>query len=700
MADDPQATGNDALLKEIREFRDYSWARWQKNRDQGDLDMKALSVEGPWPKEELEARKSKDNPRPHGHTDIISPFNNRVVNQARMNPRGVEVIPRGDGADEKTAEDRENRLRGIDYESHGSQARLTGLQNAVDRGVGYWRVDTEYESPRSRNLKIVIKRIPNVNAILDDPDCQEADRSDRKRFIICQWIHIDEAKRRWKGLKDPESFSQDIINSAGAWIRPKQMLFAEFWKVHETFETLYYFGGNPEGVFESELPEGAAIQDGAIVIDGQSVEIEGQREGVQRRVVRYFTNGLQIFEQKEWPGTTIPFPTCVGREKYEGDDLVIESMTRKLRQPQLSFDVVRAAEEESIAMTPKSKWQISDKAIEGYEDMWKMVHRNPMAYVKWHERDEEGRENTKPERIDFSPATDALEIAANSYIRDAQNAADMTGVDQKERQTQSGVAQDKIDQAADIASFHFIDSWLMAIEFEGRICNELLDKIEDSQRSVGFRSKDGKYSVKKIRPMEMPDGSIQHPYGPAEAHSVTIATGPNYQSQQDKADKYLTDLIKESDFVTNPLAPLIIEAMRLGPTGDTMQKVAIAVQQNPAVRAIYQGDKGPPPIPPELLAEKQQLEAALADAMTQLDEVKAKKAEIESKERMNTENNETKIAVAEIGAKQKMLAEDLSAFMLKMDRVFDLLMQEREHEHAVNMPAVNAAAQPEPEAGV
>ena len=693
-------TGDDALLAEIRQFRDYSWQRSQKNRKEGDLDMKALSVVGPWPEAELAARKDTNNPRPHGHTDIISPYNNRVVNQARMNPRGVEVIPKGEGADKKTAERRESRLRGIDYESKAASADLTALQNAVDRGYGYERVDVEYESPRSRNLKIVVKRIPNPNSILDDPDCQEADRSDRKKLIATQWILDTEAKRRWKNLKDPKDFPQAFQDSGAAWLRPGSMLFAEFWKVHETEERVLFFGGAVEGVFESELEkqglklvkgEGEGAPDMVLNASGEPVPVEEERPGVSRKVMQYFTNGFQIFERKAWPGSWIPFPCCVGREKYEGDELVIESLTRKLREPQLNFDVAVAGEMEQFSTATKSKIMVSDKAIEGYEESWKMAHRNPQAFLKYHERDEQGNPVTQPKEIAFQAQIDGFEIARNSFIRDTQNAAGMVGVDQKQRQNESGVAQDKIDEASDISSFHFIDSYLAMVEFRGRIENELLTIIEDSSRTVGFRTKDGKYKAEPMTPTKAENGAVMHPYGEAGAHGVTIKTGPNYQSQMEKSREFLKDTASKPEFLQNPMSPMIIEAMDVGPLSDKMKQVAIAVQP-PNVAAIYAEEDGQEPMPAAAVQQMEEMKKSVealsalaeereAQVVELQDKLTAKENELRSREQIAADNNETKVVVEQIKADSDRLLE-------KMRQDFDLRMKAFD----VRLAQINAAA--------
>ena len=88
MSETPDAslTGDEELLKEMRERYDEAIEYWSPIWAQGDQDMRSLSVEGDW---DPEARKDRDvAKRPVTHTDIISQFNNRLVNQARMRKRG------------------------------------------------------------------------------------------------------------------------------------------------------------------------------------------------------------------------------------------------------------------------------------------------------------------------------------------------------------------------------------------------------------------------------------------------------------------------------------------------------------------------------------------------------------------------------------------------------------------------------------
>ena len=140
-ADDKDAE----LLQEIRDNYDHDSKFWSKNYEEGDADMDCLSVDGPWPKEERERREQAK--RPIIHEDIISQYNRRITNQQRLSSRGITINPAGEHANDETAEKRENRIRQISYESSAKYARLTALQHAVDRGIGYYLVRTDFVRP-------------------------------------------------------------------------------------------------------------------------------------------------------------------------------------------------------------------------------------------------------------------------------------------------------------------------------------------------------------------------------------------------------------------------------------------------------------------------------------------------------------------------------------------------------------------------
>ena len=678
---DDESQDNQEILSELLERTAYMLQKWGDIRAEGNLNMRALSVEGPWPEKELADRK--DRKIPHGHTDIISQYPNRVVNQWRMNPRGVKVDATGDGGNKDTAELRESRLREIAYSSQAKAARICAFQNAVERGYGAWEVYAEYESYKSSKQKLCIGPIRNPNALLVDPDTTKLDRSDMQYAVkMGRPMQIKDFQRKYRNARDISSFPPETIGLCHQFTDGKQTVTpAEYFRVVTKHTNLLTLADGRE-VCEDELATGIHVSGKHLMQGGQRVaEIVKQRETEKPTVEHFVTNGLEILKRSTLPISTIPIIFVAAREKFVEDELTIEAMTSKMREPQLNFDVARAGQVQALNMVPKSKWVVSDEQILGYEDQWKEAHRNPQAYLMVHEYDRQGRQMAHPERTDYEPPVDGFELTARSFERDAQNTIGMASAERTDRVSKSGVAQEKIEETGDVANFHITDNMIMAVEYEGRVCNEWLSLIEDSERTVGLRKPDGKYHTLHLVPKEDGQGNVQHPYGTADSHAVTISTGPDYASQRAEKVDFLTNIVKQPDFLANPLAPMVIHEMELGPGGDKMEKVALAVQPPPVQAAYADGEEGQEPIPPVAMQAIQQKNEELQSMNAMAKQLEAKVIELEekiagqveqnaSREKIATQDNETKILLQQMKQEhdERMKAFEIELKKLELER--------------------------------
>src|SRR6185503_882020 len=295
------------LLQEICEKTTYAFSRWSEIRAQGDLNMRALSIIGPWPQEEIDQRDLSTNKRPHGHTDIISQYNERVKNQWRMNPRGVKVDQTGEGATDKTAELREARLREIAYHSQAKAARLCAFGNAVDRGYGVWEVYADYESPKTFKQQLCVGTIQNPNSVLVDPDTVKLDRSDMKFAIkLGKTMQEKEFKRKYKQARDLSSFSSELLGMAKPFTDGKTVTPAEYFRVVYTTKKLLKIEivqgperGKRQEICQEDLRDGLTVKGKFIVENGASVAaILESRDSEFPKVEKYITNGLQILKRE------------------------------------------------------------------------------------------------------------------------------------------------------------------------------------------------------------------------------------------------------------------------------------------------------------------------------------------------------------------------------------------------------------------
>ncbi len=683
------STKDEALIKRMLDRFDFEMQEWSDNWDRGDKDMRALSVEGDWPEDARKDREAAKRPMPH--VDIISQYNNRVVNQARMRPRGFKFNPQGQNATDESAQLREDRARQIQYESKAVTARMTAFQNAVDRGFGCWKISVERKDPASFNQSICIERIPNPKSVLPDSRTTKSDRSDmRYLFHMDKYYSEEEFKEEWP-TATIQSFDPACRLRSRGWISEKGVRIAQYYEREKLKTRLLLIEGYPQPgqetpILENALPEGMKAGRETVKIGTVELPIIRQEQSETYAVKIYLTNGVEILEEDEWVGTTIPFPIVTGREKYVENKLVIESLTCKMRAPQLAYDFAEASEQEDVGMAPKPKWIVSGAQVAKYEE-WKDANKNTYAYLRY-DKFIDGQDHGEPKRIDASVDLAKYEVVKNSALRAAQNAVGMTSADTIDRQAKSGVAQKELNQSMEIATFHFDDSLDDAVDYEGRIVNEILDKIEDSRRTVGLRSADNKYRKEELDVRQDASGEvIQHPYGTGSDHGVTVEVGPNFDSQREEQKDFVEQLmasLKGSPLMERALY-LLVKLQNGGPILDQLAEELTP----PDVKQREEAEKGgAPQIPPQIQAQMQQ-----AQQMNQLliQELKKLQQVIEAKVIENNARKDIETSKAQFQSDSTKYTKYIDYLIAKLKTGTDLQKAQMQTENSAEIEAQSHA---------
>ena len=120
----PKPTKQDQKKLEFirKEFDRYTLA-WKDIRAEGKTDMSYVAANS-WTDEE----KTKRAGRPCFDMDELGQYINQLVNTIRQNPIAIKIVPVGDGANDKTAELRQGKIRDIEYESSAQSAYAATFQ--------------------------------------------------------------------------------------------------------------------------------------------------------------------------------------------------------------------------------------------------------------------------------------------------------------------------------------------------------------------------------------------------------------------------------------------------------------------------------------------------------------------------------------------------------------------------------------------
>src|SRR6185436_5868414 len=143
---DENKSGDDALLKEIRDYCDEAIKADSHNRMPAVADLQFLVGEQ-WP-DEIKRQRQLEN-RPCLTFNRLPTFLHQVTNDQRQNKPGIKTHPVDSGADIKRSEINQGIIRHIEYISNADIAYDTAVNSAAAIGFGFWRLITEYESPTS-----------------------------------------------------------------------------------------------------------------------------------------------------------------------------------------------------------------------------------------------------------------------------------------------------------------------------------------------------------------------------------------------------------------------------------------------------------------------------------------------------------------------------------------------------------------------
>lgn len=681
-------TANERLLKEIRSRMQEAVDYWRPIRDERCIDIRYISGD-PWDDQEKRSRQNASPARPCIALDELNQYTNDLINSVRQHPRDVKVDPRGMGADEKTAELREGQIREIGYNSRAQMAHIAALENCVQGSYGYSRISKRYADDGSFDQELLIEPIPNPDCVYLDPHFKQPDGSDARWVFIVEPFRKEDFKKKWPNAEIVD-FALEYQQSYPHWIKDDDVIVAEYWVINERKRKLLMLDiASGVKVHADELPSDAVVgsqviltapaslEDGTTIPPG-AYKILKQRPAVEKSVCQYITNGIEILEENDWEGKYIPVAACMGKELYVDDgggpERRLLSLIRLAREAQMLYNYTRTCQMELVGMVPKVPAIGYEGQFEGHEDEWNAANRVPLGYLQVKPiTDATGTQTLPlPAFNRWEPPIQALEMAAQSARAAIQAAVGVSGLYNgkvsQDQSARSGVALQKLNDQQAQGSFHFIDNYDRYLEHVGRILDDMIPYVYDTEREVPTRNRAGEQKVVRINgPYADPKTKeVQHFQTDKGSHAVTISTGPSYQSEIDEASTF-ADTLMASPFAPR-IADLVVKLKHLGPIGDEMADRLVP----PDVAAKAQTGNIPPQVQQMVEAAKQTIQQLTATVNQLQQEKDAKVVEMQFRDKANERDNETKIRIAELNARVEGSIAALEQSVKAMQHSLDL----------------------------
>jgi hypothetical protein len=416
--------------------------------------------------------------------------NLQIINDAKKNKPEIRLRPVGDGASYQSAQVFQSIARHIEYISNAQTVYDRATLFAVEGGIGYWRVITDYADNESLDQEIFLRAIRDPLSVYLDPDISEADGSDARFGFVFDDLAHDEFKAKFPQFKD--TIPNTPLGDGNEWLNKDHVRVAEYFYKSDRPDMLLSWVGA-----DGERQTAKASKLGEAVTKSMLADPETRSREVTESVIEWCTIvGNQIVDKKTWPGRYIPIVRVIGEETIIEGKLDRKGHTRAMKDPQRQYNFWTSAAAEFVALQGKTPYVGSTRAIEGLEKYWETANTENHSMLPFNDIDEQGQPITRPERAQppvMAPAYMAgMQIARQELMETSGQYQAEMGAPSNER---SGAAIEARQRQGDTATYHYIDNLAIAIRFTGRILIDLIPKIYDTERVVQLLASDGSANI-------------------------------------------------------------------------------------------------------------------------------------------------------------------------------------------------------------
>ncbi len=361
-----------------------------------------------------------------------------------------------------------------------------------------------------------------------------------------------------------------------------------------------------------------------------------------------------------FPGKFIPIILLVGERTNIEGKTYISSLIRKAKDPQKILNYWVSAAAETIALAPKAPWLGTAKQFEGYENEYATSNIENHPFLRYNvDMDAPGPpiRNSTPQPptalfTQIAVAENHLKEVIGMFNADVgASGSEQTGAAVRARQT-----------PGDVGTFRFIDNLSRSIQYSGKIINEMISEVYDSEQDIRLRHFDNTSSYVPINTTigEALDALRSNParfsrmdanrlltdlrkYGPdtkfndlsTGKYDAMVVVGPSYTTQRQESVASILSLANSMPQQMALGADILVKNMDFKDAEELSARLRKALP--PGLIEPKEGDPPPTPPPPNPAQLLAQAKVQTEQLKVEYEKMKLliKQAEAQSKHELN-----------------------------------------------------------------
>ena len=528
------------IIQEARDFLKLAAEAEAENRSKGLEDLKFRHGEQ-WPVELQNSRQVEA--RPCLTINKLDGYCRQVSNQQRQQRPRIKVHPTNTQATKKVADVITGMTRHIEVNSNADTAYDTAFDFAVTIGWGYWRIITDYMREDSFDQEIYIQTIDNPFTVYHDPNSTSPDGADAERAMITDIISKDEFRELYPNADESNFHDRGPGDIEQEWVTKEDIRIAEYFRIIKEPEILFMLN-NKEVIWADQYLKHQEL------LNKAGVHAISDRESYRRKVEWCKMTGMEVLEERTWPGRWIPIVPVYGNVVVIEGKRKKSGIVRHAKDPQRMINYWETSATESIALAPKAKWILAEGQDEGHENEWNRANLSALPTLRYKQTDIDGQQAPPPQRLQPEPPPVGIITALQTATSNLREVIGVSDPAMRIAGNVSGKALNAEKQQSDNSTFHLYDNLTRSIAHTGRIILDLIPKIYDSERVMRIIGDDGRPDLITINGKKTTaEGEVIENNVKVGEYDVVMDTGPGYNSKRIEAVDAMTPLMQNEEIM-------------------------------------------------------------------------------------------------------------------------------------------------------
>lgn len=459
-----------------------------------------------------------------------------IVNNARMNTPSIKVHPIADGATKNTAKILDGIIKSIEYKSNAKSGYVNALKNAVTGGFGMFRVIVE-DLDKDKRAELSIKTIKDPTFVLIDPSAENTDLSDAEYAFFVKWMCKEDFEEQFPGKE-----SSCISPENKDWYKDNEVQVLEYWY-------------RENGKFNY------------CILSAEDV----------------------LEHNTKYPGKYLPFMFVGGSEVLIDGMRDFKGIVRDVIDQQRMLNYSKSETADFITRSAKQQWLVEADQIAEYQDIWDSQNIDSFNYLPYKGTNSGG----KPDKLNPPVPPSGFMATSQEADQDIRSTIGIRDPLQDIPASQSGKAIQLQISQGNIGIFEYLDNLNSAIKYCGLVLIDLIPHFYNYQHIRDVMGLDENITPTPIMTVYEDNGEMVIHDLKKGIYSVTLSTGPSYESQRSEAADKLIELVSKYPQMMQMAGDLIVKNMDFKGAEELADRLRATIPPNIlAASNNTNGDKG------------------------------------------------------------------------------------------------------------